>query len=224
MSYIQSASKDSGSVTSDTLGFGSNNAAGSTSCVGVRVGAVGRTLTVSDSRSNTYAQTAAASDGSDDAFIAYAQNITAGANTVTAGISGAAATVRWWIAEYGQAASSFDKTAGAGGTGTSASSGATAATTQATETLVGLICAANAQTDFTPGTSYTKREEVVASGQLKIGLEDRDVSATGTYAADATLNGASGAWAAIIVTLKAVVGGGGFFSRYYYDMSRVAPF
>lgn len=212
MSYVQSKSKDSGSVTSDTLAFTSNTTAGNTIVAGVRIGANGRTLTLSDSTSNTYNQTAAQNDAvGDDLIGGYAQNIAGGACTVTSAISGAAASMRWVIGEYGGlATASFDKTAGAVGSSTTPSSGNTATTTQANETLVGLIDAGDSQTGFTAGTSYTKREELIVGGSLKIGLEDRDVTSTGTYAADATLAGASGHWAAIILTLKASGGGGGF--------------
>lgn len=206
MSYVQSKSANAGSVTSTTLVFTSNNTAGNTIAVGVRIGANGRTVTLSDTPVNTYNKTTAQDDTfGDDLVTGYAQNIAAGANTVTCAISGAAASIRWWIAEYGGVlASSFDKTAGAVGNSTAPSSGNTATTSQAGETLVGNIqCTGNSATPtLTAGTGYTVRENVVVSSQFKIGLEDRDVVATGTYAADGTLSSSDG-WAAIIITLKA---------------------
>lgn len=219
MSYIQSTSTNAGTVTSSTLVFGSNNTAGSTIDVGMRIGALGKTITLSDTNTNTYNKTTEIDDGfGDGSSKGYAQNVAAGANSVTLVIAVGAASIRWTIAEYGAlAAASFDKTAQASGNTAAPSSGNTATTSQATETLVGTItCTGNSATPtLTPGSGYTLRENVIVSSQFKIGLEDKDVVVTGTYAADGTLSSSDG-WSSIIVTYKGTGGGATPVGSYYY--------
>src|SRR6267378_2344381 len=101
IALVQHASKDAGSTTSSTLGFGANNTAGNFIVVCVRAGALNEVITVSDTRTNIYRKAIQFNQTADGftGAIFYAENIGAGANTVIVSdnISG---TLRFAILEY----------------------------------------------------------------------------------------------------------------------------
>ncbi|MBM2802689.1 MAG: hypothetical protein HW419_582 [Deltaproteobacteria bacterium] len=103
-----------------------------------------------------------------------------------------------------------DQTAGAIGSSMAPSSGSTPTTAQAVELLIGAIGVEGKSNEtFTPGSSYTTigragTNQGNAATNITINPEYRIVTATGAYAATATL-GNSRAWAAAIATYKAKV-------------------
>lgn len=225
--FVQSKSSDMGSVTSGSITFTNTTVAGNLIVAGARVSATGRTLTVTDNKSNTFTQRNSQVQTTDghDLFGQDSANIAAGAShQVTFAISGAAASVRAVIMEgNGPTSTPFDKTTKAEADGTTlVSSGNTTTTAQANEWLVGLVSTAGggATTTLTGGTGYNVREQVLSSGNLKIAIEERDVSATGTYPADGTLDGTDN-YAAVVLTYK--LGGGAFAPSEDYWMPSTPP-
>jgi hypothetical protein len=169
VTLAQNNGVDAGTVTSSSLAFPSNNTAGNWIGVAIRSGANPQTLTVSDSRGSVYRQATQfvqTTDGPTDA-IYYAENIAAGANTVTVSQT-TSATLRLVITEFsGLAASgSIDVTASSQGSSASPSSGS-ATTTSNGELLFGLISSANGDT-VTPGSGYTSVQKVPASPTTKL--------------------------------------------------------
>src|SRR5262249_5445177 len=87
ITLIQHASVDAGG-TSAPLAFPTSNTAGNFIAVVVRAFMTNQTITVTDSRGNTYVRAVQFNNGSDDTVaMYYAQNIGAGANTVTVALS-----------------------------------------------------------------------------------------------------------------------------------------
>lgn len=203
----QSKSVDGGSATSANLTFTSSVLASSLIVVDTRISANGRTITVSDDKGGSYASAFAAINDTngDDMESFYAMGAAGGSTTVTVAISGAATTIRFAITEYSGVATSnaFDKVATATGSSTTPNSGATATTTQSDEVLHGYLDNADSTgaASFTQGSGYTKQEQLVVTGHLKIGTEYKVVAATGAYSADTTLN-ISDKWVMAILTFK----------------------
>jgi hypothetical protein len=199
IAFVQSDSENSGSVSTESIAFGSNNTAGNTIIVAVRQGTpteIG-TVTITDSQGNTYYEVARQASNSDHInFIFAAYNITAGANTVTCTFD-SVRTMRWAIHEYSgiQTRGAVDQTAGAQGTSATASSG-NITTTHANALLFGMA-SVNGDETFTAGGSFTDREAVTT----KMATADRIVSATGTYSASFSLSG-SDTWAALVAAFK----------------------
>ncbi len=103
----------------------------------------------------------------------------------------------------GIAATRFDKSQNNTSTGTSATSLATATTAQANELLIGSFGMENGSVTFTPTGSFTTLGTVSTGGggsEISHGSAYRTVSATGAYAATATVP--NNAWAAAIATYK----------------------
>jgi hypothetical protein len=205
IALVQHTSKDAGTTTSSTLAFNSNNAAGNWIGVCVRAGRSAETFTVTDSRGNTYHQAiqlnmTVDTPNGDTLAIFYAENIGAGANTITVSdtISG---TLRFAILEYtGVAtANSLDVTASAQGTSTSPNSG-NATTTANGDLLLGAIATADAET-FTPSTGIEIREAVPAAPNAKLVAEDNIQAGAGSAAAGASLS-ASDLWGALLAAFK----------------------
>lgn len=201
IAFVQST-QVSGTVTQHDLAFLSDVAAASRIIVAVRIGVVGRTITVTDSKGNSYNQDEFQTASGQDLAIYSASNATAGANTVSCGISGAADSIRLAIHEYsGLDASALDQTASGTGTGTAADSGATPTTTVADELLFA-CCSTGANRDLTAGTNFTEREVVVqGSATERLLTEDRIVSATGAYNGLVTIS-SSTVWCCCIATYK----------------------
>ena len=161
---------------------------------------------VTDSNANVYllAVGPTARAGFATQAIYYAANIaaaSAGANVVTVTFDGPAAYADIRVAEYSgiATASPVDVVAAATGNSASSSSGS-ATTTNANDLIVG---ANTVQTHVTgPGTGFTRRVITVPDGDI---LEDRVVSAIGSYSATAPLESAQ--WIMQMVALRAAGGG-----------------
>jgi chitodextrinase len=146
-------------------------------------------MSVTDSRGNVYILAGAPTvqTGIATQVIYYAANIAsaaAGANSVTVTFTGPAAFPDVRVAEYAglDPTSPLDVVVGASGTGTAANSGAVT-TTSANALLVGANLVQS--TTAGPGAGYTNR--VITAPDSDI-LEDRIVTATGSYSATATLS------------------------------------
>jgi len=205
IALVQLESRDAGTTTSYSLPFDSNNAAGNWIGVCVRAGPSGESFTVTDSRGNTYHQAiqlnmTVDTPNGDTLAIFYAENISAGANTITVSdtISG---SLRFAILEYtGVAtANSLDVTASAQGTSTSPSSG-NATTTASGDLLLGAVATADVET-FTAPNGVQIRAFVPSEPSTKLIAEDQIQAAAGTAAATASL-GASDPWGAVLATFK----------------------
>src|SRR5215475_4583813 len=168
-----------------------------------------QTITVTDSKGNTYAPAIGPTvfGGFATQTIYYAANIAAAAantNTVTVTFSAAAPFPDIRIAEYRGIAttSPVDGALAAQGTSTSSSSGALV-TTNANDLLV----AANiVQTGTTAaGTGFTSRVITVPDGDI---LEDQIVTAAGSYTATAPIAPSAG-WIMQLVAFRAASVGGG---------------
>ena len=135
--------------------------------------------------------------------IYYAQNIqaaAANANVVTVTFNRGALAADIRIAEYRGTAQSnvLDVSVAGQGTGTLSSSGAVT-TTSADDLLVGANLVGGMTTG--PGTSYTSRLISIPDGDI---LEDRVVTAVGSYSATASVSGA--AWIMQLVAFRGATG------------------
>lgn len=210
--FVQSKSADLGSVTSGNITFNSSTVNANMLSVAARIGVIGRTLTVTDSKSNSFTQRANQPQTTDghELITKDAVNIAGGAShQVTFAISGAAATMRVGIAEGAPANTNpWDAKNQAQADGTSAVSAGSVTNAQATAWLiVWFSCAGSGATAFTAGTGYTKREELVA-GTLKLGMEEKDVASIASYAGDATSNSPDN-FSAVVKAYKVGAGAGG---------------
>ncbi len=164
--------------------------------------AAGSVTSVVDSAGNVYQQAAPVVTGiSLSQTIWYAKNIVAtaaNANTITVRFSASMPFVDLRAAEYSgvDPINPIDVTASAAGTSNAASSGAVT-TTFANEALVGAGTTLGAFLAATGGATT----RVITTPDLDI-MQDRIVSATGSYSATASLTGAS-AWVMQIVALRA---------------------
>jgi hypothetical protein len=201
LTLVQHASKDAGTTTSSTLAFSSNNAAGNWIGVVIRASTSGQLFTVTDTRTNTYRKAVQLNETVDGTTLAiyYAENIAAGANTISVSDT-ASGTLRFAIFEYSgiMTANSLDASAVAQGTSASPSSG-TMTTTANGDLLLGAMSTANPQT-FTAGTGYTARERVPATG-TKLMVEDGNQAAAGATSANAALS-ATDNWGAVLASFK----------------------
>jgi Concanavalin A-like lectin/glucanases superfamily/IPT/TIG domain len=210
ITLVQHASKDAGSTTSSTLGFGANNTAGNFIVVCVRAGALNEVIAVSDTRTNLYhraIQFNQTADGFTGAIF-YAENIGAGANTVTVSdnISG---TLRFSILEYSGVATSasLDVATAAQGHSTAPSSAPSVNTTANGDLLVGTMMTGN-NDNFTAGAGYKIEESAPGQGNAKLIVEDQIQSISGGATATATI-GSTDDWAAGLAAFKAGNGTGG---------------
>jgi hypothetical protein len=189
------------SGTSAAVAFPSNNVAGNFIAVAVRAFLINQTITVSDSRGNVYQQAVKFNNNADDTVaLYYAQNIVAGANTVTVAV-GASATIRFAVLEYAGVAASnaLDVTATSTLSGVSPTSG-TATTTASGDLLIGVFSAGGDAT-FTAGSGYTIREAVPAAPATRAMVEDKIQTAAGPDSATAAL-GASDSWGAGLAAFR----------------------
>src|SRR3984893_16310179 len=169
--------------------------------------ATSHVVSVSDTRANVYsaALSPTVQSGIQTQVIYYAAGIAAaaaGANTVTVNFDAAVSYPDVRIAEYGgiSATTPVDVAAGASGTGTTSS--VTLATTNANDLLV---AGDYVQTSTTAaGAGYTNRVITSPDGSI---LEDRTVTAAGTYSATASLSGGGG-WVMQLVAFRGAGAGG----------------
>src|SRR3984957_1533529 len=195
--FVQGAYLDSGSdATSEPVAYSSNQSSGDYNVVAINC-STGVTITsVVDSEGNSYSLAAGplanSSEGS-TVSIYVAPNIKAGPNTVVVNFSG-----NTWneilVAEYA-GITGVDVSAIGSGIGNPQSSGS-ATTTSAKDLLVSYVELA-ASGSPTAGSGFTKR--ITPSGNP--GLEDRSVSATGSYSGTWTESGATN-WISAMVALK----------------------
>ena len=189
--FVQAvANSPGGSPTTVTAVYAAQTA-GDTNVISVGWSNATSTISsVTDTAGNTYQVAAALTrKNTTSQVMYYAKNIVASAtNTVTVTFNATTATPNLRVMEYDglDTAAPLDTAASGTGTSTAASSG-NLTTTSANEMIVSSSTASTAYT--VPGTSNILRLISTAPNSL---VEDRLVTATGTYAAGATL--ASGDW------------------------------
>src|SRR5712692_7522949 len=188
--------------------FGASTTSGNAIIVGVTYGNVDPTITVTDSRGNTYARAIKTYDirHSQGVAVFYAVNIAGGAShVVTVNFSSGTNYLGLGIHEY-SGLSALDAVSGNTGSGTSLSSNS------ATTTANGDLAFGNGVEDsfgnsdtLTPGSGYTKRVDLANAA----GYADADqVQATaGAISSTWTLSPSGRDWIADIATFKASGGG-----------------
>lgn len=194
--------------TSVSAAFSSNNGSGNLLVAAIVSETDGATLTsLTDTRGNTWLQASTPQtvpSKGQQIGIWYVKSSIAGANTVTAVCS--AGPVYIHIREYSglDTASPLDQHAETNQVpGPATPSSPSVTTTAADELLVGHIY--NNRGNITAGTGYTLADS--RSFNNFSDLEDRIVSATGSYVANGTMS-TGGSWGAVIVTFKAGSAGG----------------
>ncbi len=205
IALVQHASKDAGIGTTASQSFPSRNVAGNWIAVIIRTGVSGQSLTVTDSRGNTYKQAVKLditvdSPAGDTLALFYAENIRSGANTVSVAVP-TSATLRLAIFEYSgvAVANSLDVIAAAQGSGAAPSSG-NATTTAPGELAIGAVATANGRT-IGAGSGYVIDELVPAAPNTRLLVEHQLKSSAGTVAATASLNAAD-AWGSVLATFR----------------------
>ena len=204
---VQHTSVDAGITSSASLAFTVNNTLGNWVGVCIRVGQPNETITVKDSKGNTYhnaTQINQTGDG-DTLAIFYAENIAAGANTVTVSDS-AADTLRFAILEYSGVATSGSIDGATANQGSNASPNSGSITTKANgDLLLGAVMTADPET-FTAGSGFQIVESVPAAPNTKLIAEYQIQVLSGSTSSSATI-GSSDPWAAAIAAFKAAGGG-----------------
>jgi chitodextrinase len=204
ISFVQvKGSAPHSSQSSVSLAYTNAQTAGNTNVVVVGWGDTAQTIqSVTDTKGNVYAPAAGPTinaSGGLTQTIYYATNIAAapaGGNTVTVTFSGAAAFPDVRVLEY----SGVDTVTPIDVVSTSTGSGGTSSTTAvATTNAVDLLFGANVVATSTTGagSGFTNRL-ISTDGNI---VEDRLVTATGSYSATATLN--SGQWLMQMVAFRA---------------------
>jgi hypothetical protein len=203
IALVQIVSVDAGSALSSTHAFPAANSAGNWIGVAVRVWPAGQTVTVSDSRGNTYRQAVHIRETTDGMTLAlfYAENVAGGSNSVTVRNSQSGGTLRFAIFEYSGIArlNSLDATASSQGTSGSPSSGGMT-TSAAGALVIGLVSTANPRT-LTAASGYVVQGRVPATDTKLFILELRQASA-GPITASGALN-SSDDWAAVAAAFRA---------------------
>ena len=205
--FIQGNYAVPSSATTVTVTFTAAQTAGNLNVVVVGWNDTTHTVSsVTDSSGNTYVRAVGPTVGGGiSQSIYYAKSIAgaaANANTVTVTFSAAATAPDIRILEYSglNTTAPLDVTAAASGSGTSVSSGS-ATTTSANELILGATTVSAATSGV--GSGFTKRIQTVPDSDL---VEDRIVTATGSYAATSTVTG--GTWVAQMATFSAAASSG----------------
>ncbi len=190
--------------TTVNVRFSAAQSAGSLNVVAVGwFNTTAHVLSVTDSRGNNYVLAAGPTTQvhAGTQAIYYAANIVAGTNTVTVTFDAAVPYPDVRIAEYSgiDLFNAFDVAISGTGTGATSNSGSVT-TTNANDLLVG----ANYVTTHTTGagSGYTSRVITTPNGSI---LEDRVVTATGSYSATAPLS--RGSWIMQMVAFRAASAG-----------------
>jgi hypothetical protein len=202
---VQTTSVDAGTTSTATLPFNVNNLAGDWIGVIVRAGGASPTITVTDSKGNTYQkalQFTQTTDGHADAIF-YAENIAAGANSVVVTLN-ASNTLRFSIVEFSgiKTSRSLDVTGFAQGSSMSPSSG-NVTTTQNWDLVLGGISTGNTQGFTVPGNNF----QILNTPGNKLLAEYQYLPTAGPIAA--TTFSTSDNWAAGVATFKAANTAGG---------------
>jgi hypothetical protein len=205
ITLMQRAAIDSAATTTSSLPFTTNNTAGNWIGVCIRAGRTGEAFTVRDSRGNVYRRAAQLnvtvdSPNGDTVAIFYAENVAAGANTVTVSDS-LQATLRVAIFEYSglATANSLDVSAGAQGTGTALNTGSVTSTVNG-DLVLSALMTADPRT-FTAGAGFASQAFVPAEPNTKLIAEDRVQTSAGALSATASINSAD-PWGAVVATFK----------------------
>ncbi len=207
LTLVQHVSRDAGSAAASSLGFATSNTAGNFIAVVVRGGASGETFAVSDSNGNTYRQAVQLNvtvdvPSGDTLAIFYAENIRAGANSITVTDGNSASTLRVAILEYSGVATSNSLDGGSAAQGVSASpSSGSVSTTANGDLLLGAVMSADGR-GFTAGAGYTIRDWVPDASSTKLITEDRTQPGTGTASTTAALS-SSNPWGAVLAAFRA---------------------
>jgi hypothetical protein len=204
ITLVQHTSIDAGTTTTASLAFKTNNTGGNWIAICIRGGnSSSQVFTVTDSNGNNYRQAFQLGLNANGVTFAlyYAENIKAGANTVTVSqtISG---PFRFAILEYSGIAtsSSLDATpATAQGNSTAPNTG-NITTLSNGDLLLATIITQNAGT-FTAGSGYTIEEFVPAEPNTKLVAEDRIQTTAGSASAGVSL-AASDNWGAGIAAFR----------------------
>lgn len=199
---VQHASHDAGTTTSSTLAFKSNNTAGNWIGVCVRAGAENETITVTDSRGNSYHKAVQFNETGDGNTVAifYAENISGGANTIHVSDTGSA-SLRFVILEYEGVATSgsLDLTATGQGKSTAPKTGSVVPA-ESGELALGVIMTGSAEA-FTAGAGYKVEELAPAAPNAKLVVEDQIQASAGAIAVSATVRTTDN-WAAGLATFR----------------------
>jgi chitodextrinase len=187
---VQSAAQDPAAGNTVSVTYAAAQTAGNLNVVVVGWNdSISSVASVTDSRNNTYLVAAGPTTyaGNATQVIYYAQNIAAGANTVTVTFNTTVNSPDVRVLEYSgiMTSAALDVSAGASGSGTSLSSG-TSTTTNANDLLVGANYIGGGFVAV--GSGYTQRLVTNPDADL---VEDRLVSATGSYSATSTQSPAS---------------------------------
>ena len=190
--------------TTVTVPFSAAQSAGSLNVVAIGwFNTTSNILSVTDSRGNNYVlaagPTTQAQAGRQAMY--YAANVVAGSNSVTVTFNGAVPFPDVRIAEYSgiDLFNAFDVAISGAGTGTTSNSG-TVTTTNANDLLVG----ANYVSSHSTGPGSGLRNRVITDPDGSI-LEDRVVTASGSYSATAPLT--DGSWIMQMVAFRAASAG-----------------
>src|SRR5215469_15373112 len=203
ITLVQHVGKDAGTTTTSTLAFASANTAGNFIAVAIRGGlSSSQVFTVTDSNGNTYKQAALIGYTSSQvtSAIYYAENIKAGANTITVSMT-VSGPLRFDILEYSgvATANSLDAIATATGSSTTPNSG-NLTTTASGDLLLATVGTADPVT-YTAGTGYTIRDFVPVPPNTKHISEDQLQAAAGTTSAGVTIS-SSDSWGVALAAFK----------------------
>lgn len=214
MAYAHVQSPANGAVntsaTSLNLAFGSNVTAGNLIVVGGRIGANdGRTVTITDSLSNSYGAVDVQKNHSTDAqavAIGSAENVTGGADTVTWAISGGAISIRYSCSEFsgGATSSSLDQTAS--GEGTSNTLATSAVTPSANGYLLYVSGGNGLVGTMTAGTDFTLSSEMPAAPLTRAANEYYIQPTAASHTGEITTS-TSSAWTVVMAVFKVATGG-----------------
>ena len=200
-SLLQSKSGNGGGyVQSVDIAFESNNAVGSTIILAVAGAGDAPTPTISDSQGNTYALINTGVNDYVTGWFYYAENIDAGANTITIDFGADYEDVSYCVYEYAglETSSVLDKKAENLDSeyGTSHSTGTTATTSQADELIVAMACGDSNSTWSLAGWD----NELEANGNdiyQSLAMYSKVVSSVGTQSASISSSAAMKGYAAI---------------------------
>ena len=208
ISLVQHRSLDAGTATSGSLAFTSNNTSGNWIGVAIRAGLSGsQVFTVTDSNGNTYQRAFQLGVGSNSFTLAlfYAENIKAGANTITVSdtVSG---PLRFSILEYsGVATSNSLDSVPVSAQGNSSTPNSGSLTTGAGGDLLLAPIATQNNATITAGGGYFIEETVPAPPNTKMIVEDQLQITAGTVSASASL-AAADIWGAGLAAFRSING------------------
>lgn len=206
IAHVQSTANgnDCGTVTTCNLAYGSNVTAGSLLVAALSVGATARTITLSDSLTQTFVLASSGTNVTDGhaTYIYYFANTAGGADTVTFSISGAASPLRIGVSEFSGAAtaSPVEKVNNASGNSTTPASGNVTPTTDGQ--LIFAVARNAAATTFTAGTDFTLRSQVPAAANTRMASESFIQTTAAAHNGNFTM-ALSQQWSAVVASFLA---------------------